>query len=393
MPVLVRYCLMAIWGPFFIATGTTVFVFNLLYSLREFLDYLLVQRAGVMNSFLMLFYLQPGYLILAMPIGFLIAVMIVYGRLSSDREVVAVQAAGFPVSVLAWPMVALAVLFSIFMVFFWDLTLPWGNTSFLKLQYKIINERSSVILRERSFVKDFDGYVLYVGHKDEQTDLLTNVTIQLLDGKGYPYRVIVAKTGKMMQNPKNYHVMMQLNDGVMQQIGTIQKQDKEEFFQMGFHSCDLDLSVNRLRGGPGDFQDSRNISISQLADRIATKKNQKADIHYDELEFYKKLSMPFAALAFVIVGIPLALLSRAGSFTGPFLAIGIVIVYWMFDIFGETGPLGVSEPFWAMWLPDLFFVLVGAGLIYWLNHKTSFKVVSFSAFERTWRALMKKVNP
>ncbi len=375
MPVLVRYFLLAVWAPFFIATGTTIFVFNLLYSLREFLDYLLVQRAGVANSFLMLFYLQPGYLILAMPIGFLVAIMIVYGRLSSDREVVAVQAAGFPISILIWPMVGAAILFSVFMVFFWDISLPWGNNSFLKLQYKIINEKSSVILREKSFVKDFEGYVLYVGQKDAKTDLLSNVTIQLLDDKGYPYRVIVAKTGKMEQNPKNFHVMMLLTDGVMQQIGTAKKQNMDEFYQMGFKTCSLDLSANMLKGGPGDFKDSRNISIRELAARIADKKGQKQDVHYDEIEFYKKMSMPFSALAFVIVGIPLALLARAGSFTGPFLAVGIVVVYWLFDLFGENGPLGVVAPFWAMWLPDIFFVLVGAVLIYWLNYKQSFKTV------------------
>lgn len=385
MPVLVRYFLLAVWPPFFIATGTTIFVFNLLYSLREFLDYLLVQRAGVANSFLMLFYLQPGYLILAMPIGFLVAIMIVYGRLSSDREVIAVQAAGFPISVLIWPMVGAAILFSVFMVFFWDISLPWGNNSFLKLQYKIINEKSSVILHERSFMKDFEGYVLYVGKKDAKTDLLSNVTIQLLNEKGYPYRVIVAKTGKMEQNPKNYHVMMLLTDGVMQQIGTTKKQDMDEFYQMGFKTCSLDLSVNMLKGGPGDFKDSRNISIRELAERIALKRGQKQDVHYDEIEFYKKMSMPFSALAFVIVGIPLALLARAGSFTGPFLAVGIVVVYWLFDMFGENGPLGVVAPFWAMWLPDLFFVLVGSILIYWLNYKQSFKV--------TLLLILKKINP
>jgi lipopolysaccharide export system permease protein len=388
MPVLVRYCLSAIWPPFVVATGTSLFVLNLLFYLKDFLNYLLVFHAGIINSFLLLLYIQPGFLILSLPIGFLVAIMIVYGRLSSDREVIAVESAGFPVSVLIWPVIAAGILFSFFLVFFWDVTLPWGNVSFLKLNYKIVNEKSSIILRRRSFVKDFDGYVLYVGEKDENNDTLKNVTVQLLDDKGYPYRVILAKTGKMIQNQKNYHVMMNLTDGVMQQIGSVKNGDMDNFFQMGFKTCSLDLSVHRLKGGPGFFGDPRNISIKELANQIAEQKQQKKDTHYYEVEFYKKFSMPFSALAFVFIGIPLALLARAGSFTGPIFAVALVFVYWIFDLFGESGA-GITNPFWAMWLPDIFFISIGAILIYWLNHKHDFNA---SLMGKTRNIFLKKKN-
>jgi lipopolysaccharide export system permease protein len=388
MPVLVRYCLSAIWAPFVVATGTSLFVLNLLFYLKDFLNYLLVFHAGIINSFLLLLYIQPGFLILSLPIGFLVAIMIVYGRLSSDREVIAVESAGFPVSVLIWPVIAAGILFSFFLVFFWDVTLPWGNVSFLKLNYKIVNEKSSIILRRRSFVKDFDGYVLYVGEKDENNDTLKNVTVQLLDDKGYPYRVILAKTGKMIQNQKNYHVMMNLTDGVMQQIGSVKNGDMDNFFHMGFQTCSLDLSVHRLKGGPGFFGDPRNISIKELANQIAEQKQQKKDTHYYEVEFYKKFSMPFSALAFVFIGIPLALLARAGSFTGPIFAVALVFVYWIFDLFGESGA-GITNPFWAMWLPDIFFISIGAILIYWLNHKHDFNA---SLMGKTRNIFLKKKN-
>ncbi len=372
MPVLVRYCLTAIWPPFVVATGTTLFVFNLLFYLKEFIDYLLVNHAGVINSFLLLLYIQPGFLILSLPIGFLVAIMVVYGRLSADREIIAVQSAGFPVSILVWPVIVVGILFSLFLVIFWDISLPWGNVSFLKLQYKIVNEKSSILLHEKSFVSDFDGYVLYVGAKDEKTDILKNVTVQLLNDRGYPYRVIVAKSGKMQQNTKNYHVMMNLNDGVMQQIGSPKNDNLDEFFQMGFKVCSLDLSANRLKGGAMDFRDPRNISIKELAAQIAEQKKEKKDTHYNEIEFYKKFSMPFSALAFVFIGIPLALLARAGSFTGPILAVALVFVYWLLDLFAENGSMGVMDPFWAMWLPDIIFVVIGVVLIFWLNHKHDF---------------------
>ncbi len=381
MPVLVRYCFTAIWPLFLLATGTILFVFNLLFYLREFLDYLLVHHAGVINSFLLLLYIQPGFLILAMPVGFLTAIMIVYGRLNADREIVAVESCGFSIAILIWPMVVLSIFLSIFLVFFWDISLPWGNTSFLKLQYKIISERSTIIVRERTFIKDFQGYVLYAGAKDDNLDILKNVTVQLLDQKGYPYRLIVAKTGKMQQDSKNFHIIMDLSDGVMQQIGTPKSQLQDEFFQMRFKSCALDLTANRLKGGPIDFRDPRNVSIKELAAEIEEQKKQKKDNRYYEIEFYKKFSMPFSALAFALFGIPLSLVVRAGSFTGLFLAVVLVVVYWLFDMFGEFGPLSVISPFWAMWLPNVLLALIGLVLIHRLNHKHDF-----------WKSIFRKIR-
>ena len=134
MPVLVRYCLTSIMPPFVVATGTSLFVLNLLFYLRDFLNYLLVFHAGIINSFLLLLYIQPGFLILSLPIGFLVSIMIVYGRLSADREVIAVESAGFPISVLIWPVIAAGILFSFFFNFLLGYHLTLGKRLLFKIK-------------------------------------------------------------------------------------------------------------------------------------------------------------------------------------------------------------------------------------------------------------------
>src|ERR1700690_3629589 len=190
MPVLFRYCLTALWPPFLLATGCAVFILNLLFYLLQFLKYLLEYQAGILNSFRLLLYIQPGFLVLAIPIGFLTALLIVYGRLSSDGEVVAVESCGFSVWVLVWPMIAVSALLSLFLIVFMDRLLPWGNTSFLKLEYRIITERSGVIVKEKVFINNFEGYILYAHEKDDRLDLLKNVIVQVMNDKGNIYRII-----------------------------------------------------------------------------------------------------------------------------------------------------------------------------------------------------------
>jgi lipopolysaccharide export system permease protein len=380
MIILVRYCLSSLWPPFIVATGAWVFVLNLLYFLKEFIDYLVAYQTGAVNSFLLLTYIQPSFLVLAIPIGFLTALLVVYGRLSADRETVAIQSCGISLWILVWPMIVVSVLLSLFMVVFMDTILPWGNTSFLKLEYKIKTERLAVILRERVMIKDFDGYNLYIGQKEDRANRLRNIRVYILDEKNYPYRFILGKEGEIHKEPENYHVILKLTDGMMQQLGTKREQMMDELFQMQFKTCTLDLDARKMKSGPLNVRDASNVSsFQELAQKINRAKSQRTDTKTSEIEFHKKTSLPFAALAFAFIGIPLGLMSRTGSLLSVLLAVGLVTVYDGFLILGENFvPKDLMSPFWAMWLPNLILIGIGLALVYRLNHQFDF-----------WRSLLR----
>jgi lipopolysaccharide export system permease protein len=371
---------MAFWPIFLLATAITVLVLNLLFYLREFLDYLLVYQAGILNSFRLLLYIQPSFLVLAIPIGFLVAVLLVYGRLSSDRELMAIESCGFSAWVVIWPMIVASVLFSFFLVVFMDLSLPWGNVSFLKLQYKILSERSAIVIREGVFISDFKGYNLLVRQKDDRKDTLKGVTVEMLDEKGRPYRIVNADEGLIYQDRNNYHTVLGLREGSMQQLGTQKNPKMDELFQIRFKACALDLSVNRHLGGPIDFRSARNSSsMRDLTLRIRQGRAEKRDTRIEEVDFHKKFSIPFSTLAFAFIGIPLGLMSRIRSFLSVLFAVVLVAIYEGFIIYGETvvGTMGSLSPLLAMWLPNLVLVCVGLVLVHCLNHRLDFWKVPF----------------
>ncbi|MCK4302542.1 MAG: LptF/LptG family permease, partial [candidate division Zixibacteria bacterium] len=84
------------------------------------------------------------------------------------------------------------------------------------------------------------------------------------------------------------------------------------------------------------------------------------------IEIHKKYSIPAASLAFVILGAPLAVLSRRGGM-GLAIAISIFlfIVYWAFLIGGEDlADRGLMSPFWAMWGANVLMGVLGLYLLY-----------------------------
>ncbi len=376
MPVLLRYCLNALWPPFLLATGCLVFVFNLLFYLVPFLTNLFVYQAGILYSFLLLLYVQPGIWILAIPAGFLAALLIVYGRLSADGELMAIESCGFSTWGLVWPMFVVSLLLSLFLIVFMDILLPWGNVSYLKLDYKVMNEKASIIVKERIFMDGFEGYTLHVDRKDDAQNTLNDVKIFAFKDKDkkYPYRVIWADQGVLHQDPHNFHAILDLGQGRMQQIDAKKHQGNfDEFFGMKFKSCSLDLSINQFHDGPIDFRDPRNISMRELAADIKEKKEKNQDVRYAESEFHKKLSLPFSALAFAFIGIPLGLTVRKGSLIGYFYALLLAAIYYYFILFGDAvGPMGVLPPSVAMWLPNAGLVAIGLVLVYRLIHKHDF---------------------
>ncbi len=84
-----------------------------------------------------------------------------------------------------------------------------------------------------------------------------------------------------------------------------------------------------------------------------------------QVEWWKKISIPFASVVFVLLGVPLGIISRKGG-AGVSIAISmcVFLVYWVLLIAGETlADRHLISPFWSMWSPNALFLAVGAWLL------------------------------
>lgn len=97
-----------------------------------------------------------------------------------------------------------------------------------------------------------------------------------------------------------------------------------------------------------------------------------------EVEFWKKISIPFSSLIFVLVGVPLGILTRrSGMGLAIAISMGIFLVYWVALIAGETlADRMLLSPFWAMWTPNAIFLVLGAWLLWVQVHGLRTPVLS-----------------
>lgn len=117
--------------------------------------------------------------------------------------------------------------------------------------------------------------------------------------------------------------------------------------------------------------------------------NQYRSVNKYLVEIYKKFSIPFASIVFVLIGAPLGVMARKGNMgVAMSLSIGFFLLYWISLIGGEElSDRELLTPFFAMWSAD---ILVGAAGLY-LTWR-AVKETSFIDWQRLSALFKRRIN-
>ena len=105
------------------------------------------------------------------------------------------------------------------------------------------------------------------------------------------------------------------------------------------------------------------MTFTELRDFLKNGDRQHKDYFQAQLEFYKKMSIPFACIALGLLAVPLGLQTRtARKSSGVGLALICFLVYYLLLSAGEImAEKGILPPVLGMWLPD---ILMGGLAVY-----------------------------
>ena len=97
------------------------------------------------------------------------------------------------------------------------------------------------------------------------------------------------------------------------------------------------------------------------------------------VELYKKFSIPFASIVFILIGAPLGMMSRKGGLSVSMaFSLGFFIIYWIFLISGEEfADRGHLSPAIAMWLPNILLGSLGLFMCYRYSKEQKFLSLDF----------------
>jgi len=84
------------------------------------------------------------------------------------------------------------------------------------------------------------------------------------------------------------------------------------------------------------------------------------------VELHKKFAIPIACIIFILLGIPLGIVSKKGSFSISItISLGFFIIYWSLLTVGEfLGDEGKLNPALSMWIGNIFIGILSIFLFY-----------------------------
>src|SRR5687767_10224895 len=127
------------------------------------LENLLAKGAGIGTVVRLLWTLVPQALGLTIPMALLVGILVGLGRLSADREAVALLACGVSPYRLLRPIGVLAVAAAACTLYVMVIAIPYANRTFLAITFEIITKRVETDVRPRVFFEDFPGWMIFAG--------------------------------------------------------------------------------------------------------------------------------------------------------------------------------------------------------------------------------------
>jgi len=357
MKTLRRYVLREFFSSFFpmivLLTNFMLFGKTIVEVVDRDVPIIAIGRVGI--------WLVPEVLTYTVPMSFLLACLTAFGRLASDREMLAMRAAGINIIFLCLPVNILALLLS--------LTLVILNSTFLPhLQHKSLVEAIRMaavypahVVPEGEWLDVFDGLRLHVARKDPLTQRLLNVTIEKEQERGRMI-IIQAVSAEIQGSLEKGDLHLIMNDVTITQNA----EGNESIYKGDFRTWDQRLSVKevmRVKKGlrPGD------MNIPELWDRVRhyekysaiEKGRERREIFRCKL--HEKFSRPFAVFIVTLVGIPLAIGARTGGRATSFgFGFFIIASYYLLMLPGQTLAEEEKIPaFVGMWLSNATLATVG----------------------------------
>lgn len=375
-----RYLLREVTGAFFAAVGLAV---SVLFVLRivEFVD--LAFARGVPGRLVgaLAGYIVPSYLEMALPMGALLAVVVVFARLGSDGELLAMRASGLALPQLARPLAAFSVAVAVLSLVLGVWARPWANRGIEHTTYEMARTRLTASLRAGVFNTWFGGVILFVDELDAASGAMRNVMLAE-EREEYGRKTIFASGGRVESNEDARTAYLELKDGSLLTYHPSGKyQDKTDF-----HSLELNLDLAEESGldrkneaGPAAMSLDR-----LLAERRARMERGEPAIE-ETIELHRKLVLPAAALLLPFIGVPLGSVGRRGVKSRGLLLSTMVILGYYLALTGavtvarqQLVPTGL-----AMWIPDVVLAALGIAMFRREAAEKSFALPSLRVRRRT----------
>lgn len=369
--ILDRYVIGECWLPFSSGCGIVTGVWLGVDQVSE--AFSLLSKANIDFTIALSIILLniPKILLVTIPVGVLWATFLVFNRLSSDSEIIAMRASGISLIRVAVPAFLFGLMMTGVCFFISEVVVTWTEPAAKKIEFAatygipFVPSMDDFVYLERSGGRRVGQGALkrifYVKVCDPIKKELHNVLILDLSNEKLK-SVYVAANGKWNTQRGGWDLLNGTSYNVSADDPTaashVTRFDRI-LIPSGKSTDDL---IKKL-------EEVKSLNLIQLYSLL--KQQEKLGIETDTprknlMLFHKKIAYPFSCFVITLIGAPLGIMGRRSRTNWGYLQMGILIfAYYAMQSaiypYGESGRLG---PIVASWLPNILLGAIGAVILW-----------------------------
>ncbi len=302
---------------------------------------------------LFMLYNTPKLLCYTLPIGLLVATVLVFNRMSADNEVTALRASGVSLLQICAPVVLLAIVIS---GLAWWLQFEQAPRYAYRARELASDQAvaNPVMLLEPNQLVNLSpdsGFNVLIGNKEG--NVIHDVHIFQEDEKtGILTENITAQSGRISVDKAAQTMMITLENAMIVSIDPEQPDDPK---RIKADSWSQKLDYGQTLNRKPVVRKEKEMTLKQLLAWITmTTTNGGKVAHYDVQEFmlelHKRAAWALSPFTFILIGVPLGLqIARRETSAGLVLSVAIAAAYYIpMVIFSESMSEKLNPHIW-MW--------------------------------------------
>jgi len=313
--------------------------------------------------------LIPFVLTLTIPTGLLAAVLVVFGRMSSDRELLALKASGIGLAPIVAPVIFLAIGLSLVNYWLIAYVVPECRKEYNGMKHEIVTNNPMNLFTPEMIIDKLPNSRIFFSSRNGPE--LEDVFIWVLDDQNQNRLSRSIRADRARVDLDLEHQLLVL---------TLFNEREEQYPSADF---------TRVQPGSRAEQLPYTYSLSSFYEKVQRKLAWMTLPEIEEViyamqsaptgelaspyltELQARISFSIAAFTFVVVGIPLAIQTqRRETVWGVLFTLLIVGVYYFLGAFGRGLKANAGlYPELIIWAPNILFEAVGFWLFYYANRK------------------------
>jgi lipopolysaccharide export system permease protein len=366
-----RYILTSITASFLFGLAMFLALLMAMDLLRELIEMISVTGIPLPTALKIFAYSIPNMLVYAFPMSVLLSILLVFNRMSSESEMVAIRAAGSSFIRIVAPTLVFALAVSALTYWVSDSVVPYASKRAGELHDQALREiKSDQYIAPPPHIEN--GRLIYsfiAATYDARRKEMSKLNLIVYDKKGMPKLFVYSP--KATWDPDNGNWVF--TRGILRSVDA-PSSSAYLYPTADAPEANIDLVAYEqiIKENPLDIETAKKnpeelttLEIHKYVAHLKAMKQPKPAQNRMELYYYNRFSVPFTCLVFALIGAPLGLRHhRTSSAMG--LGISLLVIFFYYTFFNYLNMIGRSgqiSPPVAAWLPIGLGTVVGVILL------------------------------